>query len=107
MWNINTGKLINTLYGHTSYVAALAVLKDGKLVSGSGDKTIKIWNSMDLLKTLNANDSIYCLVILKDGVTLASGSFDGTIKLWNVNNGILIKALKSHTESVTSLAVLN
>ncbi len=106
LWNINTGKLINTLYGHTSYVAALTVLKDGKLVSGSGDKTIKIWNSMDLIRTLNANDPIYCLAILKDGITLASGSFNGTIKLWNVNNGILIKSLKSHTESVTSLAVL-
>ena len=39
------GKLISTLNGHTSYVYSVAILPNGNIVSGSYDKTIKIWNS--------------------------------------------------------------
>ena len=35
--------LITTLTGHTRYVSCL-IIDDGKLYSGSGDRTIKIWN---------------------------------------------------------------
>jgi len=32
------------LKGHTSYVYALAVLPDGRLASGSGDSTVRMWS---------------------------------------------------------------
>jgi WD40 repeat protein len=37
---------------------------------------------------------------------LASGSTDKTIKIWDQNNGIIIKTLLGHTESIKSSAVL-
>ena len=37
--------LKRTLNGHNDWVAALASLPNGDLVSGSYDKTIKIWNT--------------------------------------------------------------
>ena len=39
-----TKTCILTLTGHTSFVNCLLQLKNGDLVSGSADKTIKIWN---------------------------------------------------------------
>ncbi len=33
------------LNGDSSYVYSLAVLQDGSLASGSGDKTIRIWDT--------------------------------------------------------------
>ena len=45
IWNIfNCDLPIRTLMGHTGSVNCLIVLKDGKLVSCSADKTIRIWN---------------------------------------------------------------
>lgn len=41
----NNGNTILTLTGHTDWVYAVAVSKDGqKVASGSGDGTIKLWN---------------------------------------------------------------
>jgi len=73
--------------GHTSSIFSLAVLSDRSLISGSSDKTIKIWNikTGECIKTLEGiNNRVRSLAVLHDG-TLASGSDDETIKLWNTN----------------------
>ena len=42
----HAGELIKTLEGHTDCVSAVAVGPDGKtIVSGSRDKTVRVWNS--------------------------------------------------------------
>ena len=42
---MNTGKEIRTLTGHSGAVLSVAISPDGKtIVSGSKDKTIKVWN---------------------------------------------------------------
>jgi len=44
LWNVRTGKLLHTLIGHENAVSCLAFSWDGQnLVSGSEDKTIKVW----------------------------------------------------------------
>jgi WD40 repeat protein len=41
---VNNGKCIKTLEGHTYDIYSVAYSPDGKyIISGSGDKTIKIW----------------------------------------------------------------
>src|SRR5436853_191312 len=81
-------KLRDTLKGHTTMVSSVAYSPDGKtLASGSGDKTIKLWDvatgkEQATLKghTLRVNSVAYST----DGKTLASGSTDQTIKLWDM-----------------------
>jgi WD40 repeat protein len=54
------------------------------LASGSGDYTIKIWDSStwELKKTLTGHsDSVYSLAVLQNG-DLSSGSFQ-EIKIWD------------------------
>jgi WD40 repeat protein len=44
LWNIQAGKVLHTLTGHENAVTCLAFSWDGQvLVSGSQDKTIKVW----------------------------------------------------------------
>ncbi len=102
------GSLVNTLTGHTGYVARLATLPNGNLASGSYDKTVRIWNTNtgSLVYTLTGHlDAIYTLVTLPNG-NLASGSQDKTIKIWNPNTGSLVNTLTGHTSSVYTLATL-
>ncbi|HEY9597854.1 MAG TPA: WD40 repeat domain-containing protein, partial [Cyanophyceae cyanobacterium] len=46
IWDLSTGKLIRTLYGHSDWVKAVTISPDGQtLVSGGGDadETVMIW----------------------------------------------------------------
>ena len=75
-----------SLNGHTDFVYALAVLTDGKLASGGGDKNIKIWdNKADFkcIKTLAGHTKpIFSILCSKSGELLFSGSGDECIRIW-------------------------
>ena len=69
---------------HTDYVGGLVVLPDGILASGSDDRTIKIWNTVNgnNIRTLFGHTkSVYGLVVLPDR-TLASCESHYII-IWN------------------------
>ncbi|MCA2689583.1 MULTISPECIES: WD40 repeat domain-containing protein, partial [unclassified Microcystis] len=96
----------NRLEGHDSVVTSVNFSPDGKtLVSGSGDKTIKLWNveTGQEIRTLKGHDSVVSSVNFSpDGKTLVS-SGDNTIKLWNVKTGQEIRTLKGHDSVVSSV----
>lgn len=93
LWDLQTTQLHATLIGHSDVITAIAIPSDGRagseampkglIISGSRDKTIKIWDSDTgaLLKTLSDNP-ILAVVITPDGRTIASAGNDGKIKLW-------------------------
>ena len=78
-------KCIHTLYGHKAAVISLIKLNDGKIVSGSRDNTIKIWDPLDNYKCIQTLDghkkAVSSLIKLNDG-KIVSGSADNTIKIW-------------------------
>jgi WD40 repeat protein len=73
-------------------------LKDGTLLSCSGDKTIKQWTvEGQLLKTFQGpSSSVYCLMELDN--SFLSGSYDQTLKVWDKTTGECL-----HSLSTTSL----
>ncbi len=83
------GRQTARLGGHTDWIPALALLPDGRLASGSWDKTIRLWDTASGQETARLEghtDSIFALALLPDG-RLASGSFDKTIRLWDAGSG--------------------
>lgn len=105
---------INTLTDHSDTVNCVAISSDNQtLVSGSADKTIKIWNlktGRELYTLEGHSDTVNCVAISPDGQTLASGSADKTIKIWNLNTGKQLRSLggwfsSAHLDSICSLAI--
>jgi WD40 repeat protein len=104
LWNPKTGKLLQTITGHSYYVNSLAYSPDGQtLASGSADNTIKLWNprSGKLLRTLSGHSGyVYSIAYSPDGQILASGSGDNTIKLWNPRSGKLLRTISLTRKAV-------
>jgi WD40 repeat protein len=51
VWDSRTGTLVRTFRGHTGLVSSLAFHLDGgslSLISGSRDKTVKVWDMTQL-----------------------------------------------------------
>ena len=77
LWDVNTGRLLRILTGHTDDVMSVAFSPDGEtLVSASWDGTIRLWNPRNgkLKRTLTEHASgISSVAFSPDGETLASG----------------------------------
>ncbi len=101
--------LAKTLSGHTNSVWSVAISSNGRtLVSGSEDKTIKLWNleTGQLRHTLAGHaDTVRSIALSADGQTLVTGSGDKTIKLWNLQTGKLRRTLEGHSGPVWSVAL--
>ena len=80
---------LHTLNGHTDYVVSVTQLQDGRIVSGSHDGTLKVWDltrpaGEECIHTLGGhNGAIYNVIQLKDG-RIVSGSEDGALKVWDL-----------------------
>ncbi|MBO7229695.1 MAG: PD40 domain-containing protein, partial [Bacteroidales bacterium] len=109
-----TFKCLQTLEGHSFAVSSVCWSPDGKyLASGSGDKTVIIWeaNSGEILKTLEGHSySVYSVSWSPDGKYLASGSWEitdyklkGIVKIWDLNSGGCIQTLEGHSDIVKSV----
>ena len=93
-----------TLTGHGDLVRCVAVLPDGRLATGSGDKTVKVWKELvaesifnrrceaqwSLDATLTGHSAVDSLAVLphieskisETKVRLVTGSRDGAVKVW-------------------------
>lgn len=88
LWDAATGQLLLTLEGHTGWVHSVDFSPDGKrIVSGSSDRTIKLWDARTGQETLTLalrglTPSVYCVRFSADGRRIVSGCLDATIKVW-------------------------
>lgn len=75
--------LLSNFGGHTDGVMALAALPDGRLVSGSDDKSVRIWDSLGYAPKGSAHfvadAAITALAIAPDASVLAVGDMSGLI----------------------------
>jgi WD40 repeat protein len=85
IWNLEDGKLKQTLNGHFRGVWSLAFLTKYLLCSGSYDSTIKIWNlkMMQCSRTLFAHTGPVWSLCIKENL-LVSASQDKTVRFLTI-----------------------
>jgi WD40 repeat protein len=112
LWELSTGKIIQTFRGHNSGVLALAYSRDGKLLAtGSFAGTARIWDTrtgkaLHVLKlppeNLRPNPDgkmyphVFAVAFSPDCKKLATGDAGGAVRLWDVKTGKQIAFIKPH-----------
>ncbi len=106
LWDVDEQGAIalqDTLSGHQDWVTGVAVSPDGELlVSGSRDRTLKLWRKDGtLVKTVTGHSGwVNSVRFSPDGQTLATTSEDKTIRLWT-RDGTPINTLSGHSDRTT------
>ncbi len=113
VWELQTGKLLFSLEGHTDKVLFAKFTKDNKDIITAGDNRIIIWNALTGKKKYQLvhveippinfdqlagqtifSSSIAAMAISKDDKYLASGATDSSIIIWEIKTGKKINLLK-------------
>ena len=99
---------LRVLEGHTRRVDGALELSDGRILSWSGDKTLRFWDGQSgaPLATLEGHtSSIFGAIQLPDGRIL-SWSADKTLRLWDGQSGAPLTTLEGHTSSIMGVLLL-
>jgi len=98
LWDVQTGRLLKTLKGHTEWVAAVAFSPDGKTVA-SGGRELKFWDlpSGREKVTLSGHPDVIFGAAFSPGGRLISGSggLETTIIHWDLQTGKPLKIFQS------------
>ena len=86
------GKPLKSLHGHNHFVSSLALNSDNtKLVSGSWDKTIRLWDipssKSDLIFKGHTKD-VLSVAFSHDERLIFSGAMDNSLKYWNTKGDL-------------------
>lgn len=95
--------------GHTGFITSVAFSPDGQtLVSGSEDKTVRLWNvqsgEMIGYPLIKHTGFVSSVAFSPDGQTIVSGSQDKTIQFWNIQAKPIGECLTGHMSAVRSVA---
>lgn len=110
LWDTDVGEQVQTLRGHKAAVQAVAFHPNGTfLVSGSADRTVRLWQiggqQSRLLQTLYGHtDDIMTVAFSPDGEFFASAGMDRRIHLWQRATGRLWQVLHGHSGQIKVLA---
>jgi WD40 repeat protein len=110
-FDVETGKEIQQLEGHTGYVWKLAISPDGKYLASAGgnDNTMKIWNVStgklvhDLVDAHNGN-FIVGVAFSPDSKFLLSAGRDGFARLWDLATGKELAVYEGFSENPEAVA---
>jgi WD40 repeat protein len=112
MWDLESGRCLRILEGHTDRVTSVSMTPDGRrAVSGSRDE-MRVWDleSGECLRTLEGYTS-NVMSVTPDGRRAVSaswrvpGSADATLRVWDLQSGQCLRILEGHTDSVFSVSV--
>lgn len=107
--NLESGRLLSTLSGHTNTVTCASLSpNDDMALSGSCDRSAIIWDMTkgSPLHTLVGHaDEITSVAFAYEGKKVITGARDKQAKLWDAITGTEFLTLQGHTNGITSVAI--
>lgn len=96
---------LHVLGGHTNCINVFTVLPDGRLVSGSEDDTMRVWDVRRGACTcvLEGHTGAVRVLTLLPKAKLASGSADHTVRVWDTSTWACLWSLVGHQNGVCSV----
>lgn len=112
VWDTESGKVLQTLAGHTKTVSCVAISADGNWVaSGSFDGSVRFWDAINGKELVAFNDlgMVRCMELSPDGSLLAVAvgtkvTDPGIIHIWDTKTRKLTQTLHGHEQMVGDLA---
>jgi len=105
LWDMDQRKVIATLSGHGSEVAALAFSPDGEwLASASKDETVRVWKvaadrQADVLTNVSCEGGLQMPLLSPDGRLLAANSSSSELALFDPRVPAVGAGLRSEPSS--------
>jgi WD40 repeat protein/serine/threonine protein kinase len=110
VWDVTVGHELTQLSGHQSSVSGIAFSPDGgRLVSGSQDGMVKIWDTRSCSEAMTLRNRqeefyIYHVAFSPDGRYVASGGCAHTFKIWDAATGADTMTFHGHESSIDGVA---
>jgi periodic tryptophan protein 2 len=90
IWSVQTGQLLDQLSGHEGPVSTLSFAPNGgTLVSGSWDRTVRIWSIFGRTQTsepLQLQADVLAVNVRPDGKQIAVSTLDGQLTFWSLSD---------------------
>jgi len=110
--NQHGGNTVMRLTGHESAVHSVSYSSNGRiLASGSGDGTVRIWDTLTGEETMSpmrsGDGAVLSVDFARNGKWVASGTEAGAVCVWNIPPGhwkTSYQKLSNHSRSVRSVA---
>ncbi|KAF9014025.1 phospholipase A-2-activating protein [Cyathus striatus] len=93
-----------SLLGHTENVCALDTTKSGTIISGSWDRTAKVWKNFSLVYDLKGHQQAVWAVLAVDEDQFLTGSADKSVRLWQQHKSVF--TYTGHKDAVRGLALV-
>lgn len=96
-------------HGHSGYVWDIEELPDGRLCSGSRDKTIRVWSRSGRVEQVLRHHSSSVTRLLSVTQTLWSGSRDRRLAIWQPSDSgfAVAKSFQAHEGAILNLVKLH
>ncbi|KAF8834411.1 WD40 repeat-like protein [Paxillus ammoniavirescens] len=104
--NVSDPVPVQVLEGHEGLVNCVRFcLDDDKLVTGSSDNALRIWNrTTGAVEVLRGHSGpVWDVDVSRDGKTIVSGSRDKTVRIWNRESGETMHVCEGHKYEVWSV----
>lgn len=110
VWNLETRRCIRTVEAHRDSIWSLSLLPDGRVISGSTDAVIKIWENLvessAVLSELNGHRGKVRKLLVHSHILFSAGA-DTNINVWNLNSCSLVTTLQYHVKQISGLTLRN
>ncbi len=109
--DLSSGKLLQTLLGHSGPVVSLAFSNDNtKIASGSVDMTARVWDLAspkfpEIARFPGHTAPVTAIAFHSDAQQVLSGSADNSVKLWKTADAELVMDFVGHTAPVVAVAM--